>query len=795
MSVPAGLESIVVDAPTAQTVVVTTDRGATGPRGSRMFSAAGHPSNYLGGMGDAYYMFGDTSITLAVDDIYLDTANNRVYRWLLFPGPVYAWSETSAGNALETLVSPQIDFNKPYLQVYGLTVDTTFTAQNMAEGRMVTLFVTNNSVATKNLTWPAGWVWPGDEPTTIAASQTLSIDIFCFNNLESGVRAMWTAPQTGGLTYALDSAVVHNTGNETVAGNKTFTGTLITQASSTSFAGLNIPHGAAPSAPANGDFWTTTANAFVRINGTTQTLVPTTITSLASLTTVSTGTGAVTLNLGTGATTSGNTKTVNIGTAGVAGSTTNINLGSATSTTTVTASGNFVATGTVSGSGLAGSLLSSVNPVINGTAAPGTSAIPSRQDHVHPTDTSRAPLASPTFTGTPAAPTAAVDTNTTQLATTAFVIGQGYLKSATAASTYAPLASPTFTGTVTVNDLTVNGTTTTFNSTVVTVDDPVFTLGGDTAPGADDNKDRGIEFRWHNGTTAKVGFFGYDDSTGSFTFIPDATNTSEVFSGTKGTIDAFFSGSNINAGTVGFSYLPTGTTGSTVAIGNHTHSYQPLDADLTSIAGLAGTSGLLRKTAADTWSLDTNTYITGNQTITLSGDASGSGTTAITVTVADNSHAHDGTTISALDAGDTTTGTFDIARIPTGTTGSTVALGNHTHAIIEQNTYSYDGVIQVYPGQSRWYLEGNYTLESVRASVGTAPTGASILVDVNKNGTTIYGTQSNRPTIAAGTNTAVGGTASTTTFASGDYITVDIDQVGSTVAGSDLTVTVRLRAS
>ncbi len=45
-------------------------------------------------------------------------------------------------------------------------------------------------------------------------------------------------------------------------------------------------------------------------------------------------------------------------------------------------------------------------------------------------------------------------------------------------------------------DLTVNGTTTTVNSTVTTVDDPIITLGGDTAPGSDDNKDRGIEFRW-----------------------------------------------------------------------------------------------------------------------------------------------------------------------------------------------------------------------------------------------------------------------------------------------------------
>ncbi len=87
-------------------------------------------------------------------------------------------------------------------------------------------------------------------------------------------------------------------------------------------------------------------------------------------------------------------------------------------------------------------------------------------------------------------------------------------------------------------DLTVGGTTTTVNSTTVTVADPIFTLGGDTAPTADDNKDRGIEFNWHNGTDAKLGFFGFDDSEGKFTFIPDATNSSEVFTGTAGTVVA-----------------------------------------------------------------------------------------------------------------------------------------------------------------------------------------------------------------------------------------------------------------
>ena len=87
-------------------------------------------------------------------------------------------------------------------------------------------------------------------------------------------------------------------------------------------------------------------------------------------------------------------------------------------------------------------------------------------------------------------------------------------------------------------NLTVNGTTTTVNSTTTTVDDPIFTLGGDTAPGSDDNKDRGIEFRYHTGSAAKIGFFGFDDSTGKFTFIPDASNSSEVFSGTAGTVVA-----------------------------------------------------------------------------------------------------------------------------------------------------------------------------------------------------------------------------------------------------------------
>jgi hypothetical protein len=87
---------------------------------------------------------------------------------------------------------------------------------------------------------------------------------------------------------------------------------------------------------------------------------------------------------------------------------------------------------------------------------------------------------------------------------------------------------------IVTGDLEVTGTTTTVNSTTLTVDDPILTLGGDVAPTVDDNKDRGIEFRYFDDVGAKLGFFGWDDSATNhdFVFYKAATNSSEVFSGT-----------------------------------------------------------------------------------------------------------------------------------------------------------------------------------------------------------------------------------------------------------------------
>jgi len=85
-------------------------------------------------------------------------------------------------------------------------------------------------------------------------------------------------------------------------------------------------------------------------------------------------------------------------------------------------------------------------------------------------------------------------------------------------------------------------------------------------------------------------------------------------------------------------------------------------------------------------------------------------------------------------------------------------------------------------------------IDHVRCYSKTPPVGADIIVDINKNGTTIFTTQGNRPTIPDGQNKgAKSATPDVTAIAEGDIITIDCDQVGSTTPGSDLTVYVRCK--
>ncbi len=99
----------------------------------------------------------------------------------------------------------------------------------------------------------------------------------------------------------------------------------------------------------------------------------------------------------------------------------------------------------------------------------------------------------------------------------------------------------------------INGSTTSVFSTVTNIQDPIFSLGGVTGPLVDDNKDRGIEFKWNDLGVSKVGYFGFKDSTQRFVYIRDGTNTNEVFSGPYGDVEfgnGFFTGLNLTNGNI-----------------------------------------------------------------------------------------------------------------------------------------------------------------------------------------------------------------------------------------------------
>lgn len=81
------------------------------------------------------------------------------------------------------------------------------------------------------------------------------------------------------------------------------------------------------------------------------------------------------------------------------------------------------------------------------------------------------------------------------------------------------------------------------------------------------------------------------------------------------------------------------------------------------------------------------------------------------------------------------------------------------------------------------------TLTEVRASVTTAPTGSTITVDINENGTSVLST---KLTIDAGEKTSETAITqpviSDSSLADDSEIRVDIDQIGSSVAGTGLKV-------
>lgn len=112
-----------------------------------------------------------------------------------------------------------------------------------------------------------------------------------------------------------------------------------------------------------------------------------------------------------------------------------------------------------------------------------------------------------------------------------------------------------------------------------------------------------------------------------------------------------------------------------------------------------------------------------------------------------------------------------------------------------QAIFTVEGAVAVTTGRLRLYnqLGIPVTITEVFLSIDTAPTGTALIVDIHKGGVTIFTTQANRPQVAIGANSGNTTTVDVPAWADGEYLTMDTDQIGSTVAGSDLVVHVIYR--
>jgi hypothetical protein len=210
---------------------------------------------------------------------------------------------------------------------------------------------------------------------------------------------------------------------------------------------------------------------------------------------------------------------------------------------------------------------------------------------------------------------------------------------------------------------------------------------------------------------------------------------------------------------------------------------QPLDADLTAIAGLAGTSGILKKTAADTWALDTSTYLTSAVT-SVSGTApivsSGGNTPAISISAATTSAAGsmssaDKTKLDGIASGATAnTGTVTsvAVTVPTGlsvsgspvTTSGTIAIAL-TSGYAIPTTASQTNWDTAYTDRNNWdggatgltAATGRVSLGLGTAATMTGPSGTIVGTTdsqtlTNKTITGVKETET-APSISAGTLT------------------------------------------
>ena len=392
----------------------------------------------------------------------------------------------------------------------------------------------------------------------------------------------------------------------------------------------------------------------------------------------------------------------------------------------------------------------------------------------------KAPLASPALTGTPTAPTAATSTNTTQLATTAFVqseisgLGNANLNSFSVTSNSASGG-----GSLAYNN--ANG---------------VFTY---TPPALFDGA-----FASLTSKPTTLSGYGITDAaplaSPSFSGVPTAptaagsTNTTQVATTAfvQSEIAGFSAGANVSvsgnapsspsAGDLWFDddalvlyvYYADGTSNQWVQTNPSSLSTAGFDG---TFAGLTNKPTTLSGYGITDGAALASPIFTGTPTATTASSGNNSTQLATTAFVQQEITAGGSYNDANVDTHlNTSTASANEVLSYTGTDYDWVAQPVQEFV----KAYRYQDTLATSTGTKRLYLQKAYTLKSIHAYVDTAPVGASVNIQINKNGSNLQ-----TISIADGAST-VSQTSLTHSIAANDYLTIDITQVGSSTTGENL---------
>jgi hypothetical protein len=176
------------------------------------------------------------------------TANTGTVTSVTLNQPAAGITVSDSGSAITTTGSRTIDLANDLAALEGLA-STGFAVRTGTDAwAQRTITGTTNQINLSNGNGVSG-------NPTLTLSSTLAVPgTFTSSN--------------GANTFGGSGAfTVSSTGGIDLSGSK-----VVLKASATGSASITLPHGTAPTSPVNGDFWTTSSAAFIRINGTTQTV-------------------------------------------------------------------------------------------------------------------------------------------------------------------------------------------------------------------------------------------------------------------------------------------------------------------------------------------------------------------------------------------------------------------------------------------------------------------------------------------------------------------------------------------